>query len=667
MARLGAIILISLAGVLGRGSAAPAAEAAAPAAQVRPGDDFYAYANAAWLAATRLPPGRDRYDTTAELRDRNARRVRDLVEEAAAHPASPLAQKVGDFYAAQLDAPRIEALGMAPLAGDLAAIEAIGDRRALSAYLGGAMSLEDGTGTHSEGVLAVWIHQGFHDPDHYVPHLMQGGLSLDRDAYLDAGPEAEARRAKLRAHVAAILKLAGLADPDVRAARVVALETALARTHASDADMGDVFKTDNSWRLADFRAKAPGLDWDAWFKAAGLETQKTFVVWAPSSVTGLAALVAAQPLPAWKDYLAFHAIERHAAVLPAALRDADAAFAGAPPPEPAQRALDATTAALGEGIGRLFVARYFPPADRAAAQAMAENLRAAFRQRIAGVPWFSPETRLAALAKLSALKLGVGYPDRWIDYSGLAIRRDDAFGDAARAQAFAYRQALAKLDRPVDPGEWGGAILPQAANVLINFSPNAIQVSAGLLQPPYFDPAGDAAANYGSAGAGLAHEISHSFDDLGNIYDDRGRLARWWTADDLARYQAATAPLARQLAAACPQPGLCVKGDQVLTESIADLAGLAAAYDAYHISLGGRADGVKDGLTGDQRFFLAYARRWRRVQTDAALRRQVATDTHLPPAERADLVRNRETWRRAYDVGPGDRLYLTPEESVPLW
>ena len=645
---------------------------------VRPGDDFYRYANGAWLSSTPLPQGRSRYDAGAMLRDRATRRVRNLLEEAATAATSAGARRIGDFYASMTDVAGIEAKGIRPLSAELAAIAAIRDRRALCAYLGRTLRLDDGTNTQTDGLFGVWIHQGFHDADHYAAHLVQGGLGLpDREDYLDTGAEKAAHRDLYRAHIAAILKLAGFDRTDVRAARILALEIAIAGTHASADDTADVFKTDNPWRRADFVAKAPGLDWIAWFKAARLDGQAEVIVWQPSAVTGEARLVGSQPITAWKDYLAFHLIAHSSAALPKAFGEANAAFAGrlsgrppgAPVPTPEdrkQQAIAATTQALGEDIGQLYVARYFPPQAKAAAAAMVENIRTAFRARIAGLSWMSPATRETALTKLAAVRVSVGYPDTWIDYSALVVRRDDAYGNARRAEAFAYRTELAKLGRPVDPRDWL-LVLPQHPGANINFSPNALQFSASLLEPPFFDALGDAAANYGSAGAGMAHEISHSFDELGSIYDARGRLIRWWTGDDLARYRSVSAPLAAQFSAYCPKPDLCVRGQQVLGENIADLAGLRVAHDAYLLSLRGKPDVVVDGLTGDQRFFLAFARRWRVIQTEPALRQQIATDPHAPGEFRADTVRNLEDWRRALDVKPGDKLYLAPDARVGIW
>lgn len=637
---------------------APTLAAAQAQQAVGPGDDFYGYANGDWLRTTTLPEGRAAYDTTATLRDEALRRIRALVEEAAAVPASDRARRVGDYYASWMDLDGVEMKGLQPLAGELAAIAAIGDRHALSAYLGGALRLDDGTNTQTDGLFGVWIHQGFHDGDRNMPHLVQGGLGLaDRDAYGD-GPEAAEAQAAYRTHVAAMLTAAGFDQAEARAGRVLALETAIAATHASRADTDDVFKTDNPWRRADFATKAPGMDWAAWFEAAGLDRQDEFNVWQPSAFVGTAALIGSQPIEAWRDYLAFHLIEHYRGALPAAF--------GGVAPDRSKQAIDATTVAMGQDIGQLYVARWFPPQTKASAEAMVANIRTAFRARIAGLDWMSPAARQMSLAKLETLKVGVGYPDVWIDYSGLEVRRDDALGNMRRAEAFNYRRELAKLTQPVDPGEWS-LVVPQWPGAVLNFSPNSMQFSAGLLQPPYFDAAGDAASNYGSAGAGIAHEISHTFDDLGSLYDEQGRLARWWTPDDAARTQAAAAGLAAQLDADCPQPGLCVNGRQVLRESVADLAGVLAAHDAYVLSLRGEPDMVKDGLTGDQRFYLAFARRWRRLQTDAALRQQIATDTHLPGQYRADTVRNLDDWVRAFDVKPGDRLWLEPEARTPIW
>ncbi|MEP7007316.1 MAG: M13 family metallopeptidase [Sphingomonas bacterium] len=676
---LGALLATCLASA---GALSREAHVIAPAvdSSTRPGDDFYGFANNAWLKATQLPDGVSRLDTTTQLRAENARRVQDLIEDAARTAAAPGpvradVRKVGDYYSSRLDQAGIEARGFAPLSADLAAIAAIADRRALAAWLGRTMRLDDGTNQRTESLWGVWVHQGFHDPYHYAAHLVQGGLGLaDREDYLDAAPERAAHQALYRAHIANVLTLVGLDQPDIRAGRVLALEIAIAGTHASRADTDDVYKTDNDWRGADLPARAPGLDWAAWLSAAGLNPSASFVVWQPAAVIGGSRLVATQPLDAWKDYLAFHLIEHHSGVLPQAIGEEDRRFGAllsgaplSPAPAPAQLAVTATETALGDAVGRLYVERYFPPSAKVAATNMVENIRTAFRARLAHSSWMAPETQAKALAKLAALRIGLGYPETWIDYAPLAVVRGDAFGNLERVEAFTYRRELARLGRAVDPDEWAGQLHPQMVGAILNISPNSMDFAAGLLQPPYFDPAGDAAANYGSAGAGLAHEITHSFDELGNQYDAQGRLVRWWAAGDLARFQAALAPLATQLDACCPRPDACVRGKRVLAESAADLAGLAAAHDAYRLSLHGRPDRIKSGLTGEQRFFIAFAQRWRRLQSDAALRRQIETDTHAPPGCRSNLVRNTDAWVRAFGVKPGAGLYLRPKARIGVW
>lgn len=456
---------------------------------VRPGDDFYRYANGPWLNATPLPKGRSRIDTSAILREETGRRVKALIETSVQAPNSARERRVGDYYAAWLDRAGIEARGLKPVAGDLAAIAALRDRRALSAWLGQHLALDDGSNTNTDGLLGVWIHQGFHDPDHYIPHLVQGGLGLevlslgDRASYLDATPEATQLRDRYRAHVATMFRLTGFDEASIRAGRVLDLEIAIARSHATRADTDDVFKTDNMWSRADFDRLAPGMDWSAWMTAAGLERQARFVVWQPSAVKGAAALVAAQPLEAWRDYLSFHLISRRAAILPAALAAEAAAFRGDGPPDVQAAAMTATTAAMGQDIGQLYVERFFPPSAKAAAATMAENLHSALLARVSAQSWRSTSGQQIALEKVRAVRIGVGYPDRWIDYGALKVRRDDAYGNLQRAETFAYRRELAKLDQPVDPGEWI-QLLPQQVGAIINFSPNAMLFSAGLLQPP---------------------------------------------------------------------------------------------------------------------------------------------------------------------------------------
>ena len=556
---------------------------------------------------------------------------------------------------------------------ELAAIKAIADTISLSAYLGATVNSEvDGLTANGDHIFGIWINQGFEDSQHNLPHIWQGGLGLpDRDNYLDASPKAAELREQYKAHIAAVLKIAAVADPDAKASQVLALETRIAQAFAPDSDAADTFKQNNSWKRTDFPAKAPGMDWDAYFKAAGLDGQSDFVVWQPSAVMGASALVASESIEVWKDYLTFHPIKHYSNVLPTAVRAEHFAFfgkilAGAQrPTERGDDAMSATNGALGQAVGQLYTQKYFSSEAKAQAQAMVANLIAAFRPRISNLTWMSAQTKEKALAKLAALEVIVGYPDKWIDYSTLDVVRGDAFGNMRRAEAFNRSHNLARLKEPVDPIDW--PINPQTPGAVIMFSPNAEFFTAGILQLPYFDPGGDAASNYGSAGAGMAHEISHSFDELGNIYDAQGRLVAWWTESDKAEFHAAAEKLIAQVNGDCPFPDACVNGKQVLTETTADLAGLLVAHDAYRLSLKGKPDTVINGLSGEQRFFLAFAQRWRKAQSGDSLRRQIKTDTHLPAEYRSDLVRNVDAWYEAFGVKPGDKLYLKPEDRVHVW
>lgn len=642
---------------------------------IKPGDDFYRYANGGWLKAQTIPAGQSSFDNRAILTERAGERVRSLIQEAATANSAKgsFAQKVGDYYSSFMDEAAIESKGLAPLSGEMATIAAISDRASLSAYLGTTLNSEvDGLTANADHVFGVWVNQSFTDSKRYVFHLLQGGLGMpERESYLDASPKTAELRAKYQAHIAAILKLASVADAESKAAGILSLEIRMAQAFAPDADAADVFKQNNPWKRSEFGAKAPGMDWNAYFTSAGIADQSDFLVWQPSAVTGISALVGSESVELWKDYLRFHLIEHYSSVLPKAVAAEDFAFYGAilsgsqVPPDRNKLAIAATNAALGQAVGQLYTQRYFPPEAKARAQAMAANIITAYRNRIENLAWMSPETKQKALTKLAAFKIGIGYPDSWIDYSTFEVVRGDAFGNMRRAEAFNRSYNLAKLKRPADTGEW--RIDPQIVGAIIVFTPNTESFSAGILQPPYFDYQGDAASNYGSAGAGMAHEISHSFDELGNIYDDQGCLGMWWTPEDTEKYHAAAAKLAVQFSGYCPFSGLCVNGKQVLSENIADIAGLLTAHDAYVLSLNGKPDVVIAGLTGEQRFFIAFSQRWRKLLSESVLRRQVATDTHAPGEYRSDTVRNIDAWYKAFDIAPGDKLYLRPEDRVRIW
>ncbi len=642
---------------------------------VRPGQDFYRFANGGWLKTGTPPAGQSTLDIRAMLNERNAQRVRELVREAAASRAArgSIEQKVGDYYASFMDQAGIEAEGLAPLAGSLREISAITDKTSLSAYLGTTLGSEvDGLTANSDHIFGIWINQGFDDASHNLPHIWQGGLGLPgRDDYLDPSPQKAELRTQYQGHIERVLKFAEVADADTGAAAVLALEVGIARAFAPDSDASDTFKQNNPWKRADFDSKAPGLEWKAYFQSAGLPGQEDFIVWQPSAVIGVSALVRSESTDCWKNYLRVHLFDHYASVLPKEVAAEHFAFyntvtsPGAGKPDRETEAIAATNGALGQAVGQLYTRRYFPPEAKVKAQAMVRDLLTGYRERIPRLAWMSPETKKKALAKLAALQVIVGYPDEWIDYSSFEVVRGDAFGNMRRAESFNHSRDVRRQRQPVNPIEW--PINPQQPGAVIMFSPNAEFFTAGILQPPYFDPDGDAASNYGSAGAAMAHEISHSFDELGNIYDAQGRLGGWWTADDRTRYHDAASKLAAQFDAYCPLADLCVKGKQVLTENIADLTGLEVAHDAYILSLNDRPDTIIDGLSGEQRFFLAFAQRWRKIQSEAALRHQLETDIHSPGEYRSDTVRNVDAWYDVFKVAPGDKLYLKPSDRARIW
>ena len=432
-----------------------------------------------------------------------------------------------------------------------------------------------------------------------------------------------------------------------------------------------MLKGNNHWARRDFDTHAPGLDWQAFFAAAGLANRHSFVVWQPSAVSGLSALAASEPLDTWKDYLRFHTLERASPFLPKAFVEEHFDFhgrvlSGTPQlRERWKRAIDATDSALGDAVGKLYVERYFPPAEKARAEEMVRNLVAAFGARIDRLEWMAPETRAKAKAKLATLRVGVGYPDKWRDYSGLVVERGDAYGNAERASLFEYRRNLAKLGRPVDRSEW--AMMPQEVNAVNLPAMNALNFPAAILQPPYFDPHRDVVLDYGAIGAVIGHEISHSFDDQGALFDASGRLKNWWTPADFAHFQAAGKRLAEQFDRYRPFPDVHVNGEQTLSENIADVAGLSVSYDAWRLTLHGAPALGAGGFSAEQLFFLSFAQSWRTKIREAALRQRLVTDGHSPGEYRADTVRNLDAWYGAFDVKPGQKLYLAPAERVRVW
>lgn len=645
---------------------------------VRPGDDFFAYANGVWHKNTAIPGDRGSFGVAAALSELTTRRTADLIMETAQKgaPAGSDTRKIGDYYTSFLDEAAIEARGLAPLAPTLDRIRAIADghglARALGATLRADVDVLNATNFYTPNLFGLWVAQDLNDPSRYSPFLLQGGLGLpDRDFYLDPAPRMAEIRTAYRAHIAAMLKLAGIADAEATAGRIFDLEQEIAKAHASRVESEDVVKGNNRWARAEFERRARGLDWAAFFTAAGLAGQREFIVWHPKAVSGIAALSGKVPLATWKDYLIFHAVSARANVLPKAFVDESFNFygktlSGTPQlPERWKRAVAATDHALGEAVGKLYVARYFPPSEKARAEEMVRNELKAFALRIDRLDWMAQKTKEKAKAKLAALKVGVGYPDTFRDYTELEVVPGDAFGNAERAALFEYHRNVKKLGKPVDRGEW--VMNPQLVNAVNLPAMNALNFPAAILQPPLFDPNRPAAMDYGAAGATIGHEICHSFDDQGALFDADGRLQNWWTAEDFAHFKAAAQKLIRQYDAYRPFPDLAVNGRLTVSENIADLAGLAAAYDAYQISLGGKAAPRVAGLTGPQQFFLSFAQSWREKIREPLLRQHIVIDAHAPHEYRADTVRNLDAWYDAFGVAPGQSLYLPPSERVRIW
>ena len=645
---------------------------------IKPGDNFFGYANGAWLEHTEIPADRSSFGSSSILSELTSRRTVDLIQDAAKSnaPSGSETRKIGDYYRSFMDSTAIDAAGINPLKPTLDSIAAIHDRKDLAHFLGSTLRDDvdalNATNFYTENLFGLWVAQDLDDPVHYSPFLLQGGLGMpDRSYYLDSSSAMATIRDKYRAHVVAVLDLAKITDADTRSAAILGLETKIATAHASREASGEVTKGNNHWTRGDFSAKAPGLDWETYFTAAGLDKPAQFVVWQPGAVTGISALTAGEPLDAWKDYLTFHAIDSRAGVLPLAFGRESFNFFGAvlsgaqKQQDRWKRAGAATDDALGYAVGRLYVARWFPPAEKARAQAMVTNLIAAFRERIDRLDWMAPATKKEAKAKLAVLKVGVGYPDKWPEYAGLEVRAGDAFGNAERAGLFQYRHALDQLSRPVDRAEW--VMTPQTVNAVNLPAMNAMNFPAAILQPPYFDPERPLAMDYGAIGAIIGHEVSHSFDNQGALFDARGRLHNWWTPEDFKHFQASATQLVKQYDAYKPFPDLAVKGQQTLSENIADVAGLAAAYDAYHKSLGGKPAPDADGFTGDQQFFVSFAQSWREKSREPSLRDQILTDGHAPDEYRASTVRNIDAWYRAFGVKPGETLYLAPADRVRVW
>ena len=636
---------------------------------VQPGDDFFEFANGAWVKSTPIPADRPSYGSFDVISEEADKRTADLIQDAKD-------SKVADYFAAYMDEKAIEARGTSPLAPELAKIAAIHSPRALAAYIGGSLRADldplNNTNFRTDRVFGLWVSPGLSNPERNTAYLLQGGLGLpDRQNYIRRDQRSVKLQQQYREHIVKMMGLAGIRVSAGRVARMYELERQIAEAHVSRTDSEDVHKGNNPWTPAQFARKAPGLDWPAFFEAAGLRGQPVIIVWQPHGIAGISALAKSEDLDVWRDYLTFHAIDRMGSFLPKALDQERFRFYGTTlsgiPEQRARwkRAVATTSFALGDEVGKLYVAHYFPPEAKEKAQAMVKNIVAAFGRRIDRLDWMSPQTKEKAKAKLGTLYVGIGYPDHWQSYDGLTVKRDDAFGNAERASLFAYRQAIEKLGKKPDPKEWW--LTPQTVNALNIPLQNALNFPAAILNPPFYDAKADDVENYGAIGAVIGHEISHSFDDQGSQFDAQGKLENWWTKEDFAHFTEAADRLAKQFDAYEPLPGVHENGKLTLSENIADVAGLSAAYDGYRAAYGDKEAPSANRFTGDQRFFLAFAQAWRSTARPELVRQLVLTDGHALPQYRADTVRNIDPWYAAFDVTPDRKLYLAPADRVRVW
>ncbi|AFL90408.1 endothelin-converting enzyme [Terriglobus roseus DSM 18391] len=644
---------------------------------VKPGDDFYKYANGTYVAKTPIPGDRSGVSAFSLLSDRALVHTTAIVTdpELDAAPADSDGRKIADLYKAYMDENAIQANGRATLDGYLETILAVKNRHDLATELGRSLRNDvdalNNTNYHTANLFGLWVAPGFNDPDHYAPYLLQGGLGLPtRDYYLSDAPRMKSILDAYNKHVANNFRMLGMARADARATAVVSLEKAIAQRQVSLADSENIEHANNPWSMSDFDAKAPGLDWKSFFLAAGLSSQKTFIVWQPSAFTAESALVASQPIDVWKDLLVAHFVDAHSSGISKAFADERFEYTktitGTQQQRPRQqRAVGLVSAALGDAVGKIYAQQFFTAEEKAKVQTLVANLMTAFRTRLQTLTWMNAATRAEAITKLDALQVGIGYPDKWRSYAGLEIKPDDLLGDYVRDEMFEYRYAISQIGKPTDRKEW--TMTPQTVNAVNLPLDNGLNFPAAILQPPFYDPEAPDAVNYGAIGAIIGHEISHTFDSEGAAFDSKGRVRNWWTPADLAHFNTSTAALAAQYDAYAPFPDLHLNGKQTLGENIADVAGLQAAYDAFHESLHGEPARAVNGLTGDQQFFLAFAQNYAGVEREAALRSQVLGDPHSPGMFRAATVRNVDGWYKAFDVKPGDALYLAPEKRVHIW
>jgi len=629
---------------------------------VQPGDNFYMFSNGTWARNTPIPADKSNYGMFTRLDDLSKERTRVIIEEAAKDPGS----KIGNAYNSYLDTAAIEAKGLAPILQWLGEIKDLSNRSGYAALAAKA-------GRYGIGIpFGLYVGQDDKSPDRYVTQMFQSGIGMpDRDYYLLQDERMKGVRAKYLEHLTNVLTLAGESNAAARAKALLDFETEIAKVHWTQVDSRDATKTYNLMPLARVQADAKGFDWATFLRDSGLSAATEINVAQPSAVNGIARLLSRAPLQVLKDQLLIGSLDQYAAVLPSSFDKEAFSFygttlSGTPQQEERwKRAVTFTTGSLADDVSQIYVARHFPPETKAAADELVRNVVAAMGRRIDSLTWMAPETKVRAKAKLANFRTKIGYPSQWKNYSALEIRRDDPLGNAMRAAEWGHNDNITRLGEPIRRWEWG--MTPMTINAYANFGMQEIVFPAAILQPPFFDPNADPAINYGGIGAVIGHEISHHFDDQGAKYDENGRLNEWWTEADRKAFEAAGKALIAQYDAYQIFPDAKVKGALTLGENIGDLAGLTIAHDAWMHSLGGAEAPTIDGFSGDQRFYLGWAQVWRRNYREANLRQRLITDPHSPSEQRAAVVRNLDPWYPAFNVQPGQKLYLPPEQRVRIW
>jgi putative endopeptidase len=637
---------------------------------VRPQDDVYEYLNGKWLRDFQLPADRGAAGSFTAIEDTTEVQLRGIVEGLGktAPDGDPDARKLADLYASYMNEEQLEALGTKPLQAEFAAIDAVKDMGALPTLMARMNSIGAGA------PFGLFVNLDARNSTQYAVILTQSGLGLpDRDYYLKDDAKLKQARDAYRAHVEKMLGMAGEAKAAESAAAILNLETSLAKIQWTRVEERDPIKTYNKTALTELAVLMPGYDWQRYVRGAGIEGKvDSVIIRQPTYFTALSKVISGTPLPVWKAYFKWRVLSVSAPYLSKSFVDERFAFTGGVlrgvPENQARwkRGIALLDGSLGEALGKLYVAQYFPPEHKARMQALVQNLLEAYRRDIDTLDWMSAETKVGAQAKLAKMLPKIGYPDRWRDYTALKVSRDDLYGNVIRATEFEYRRNLAKLGKPVDHSEW--RMRPQTVNASYNPTSNEITFPAAILHPPFFDAAADDAANYGGIGAVIGHEMSHGFDDQGSQFDADGNLHDWFTKADHDKFAEKTKALIAQYNAYEPVPGYHVNGALTLGENIGDNSGLAIAYKAYRISLAGHEAPVIDGFSGDQRLYFGWVQVWRGKVREAEAIQRIKTDPHSPPAVRGTApLRNQAGFYEAFGLKPGDKMYLPPEQRVNIW